>query len=57
MFRKMFKLPYAAHITNDTIIRWVKENSRSLKKNIMERKIMLWSYDEKRQNTKNIDRR
>ena len=44
MFRKIFKLPYTAHITNDEIIKRAKENGRSLKKNIMKRKIQYFGH-------------
>ena len=43
-FQKMLKVPYTAHITNDEIIKRVKENGRSLKKNIMKRKIQYFGH-------------
>ena len=57
MFRKLLRAPY----TNDEIIKRVKENDldRSLKKNIMKRKIQYFGHkiSKERQSTKNIDRR
>ena len=44
MFRKILKVPYTGHITNDEIIKRVNENGRSLKKNIMKRKIQYFCH-------------
>ena len=58
MYRKILKVPYTAHITNDEVIKRVKESGRSLKKNIIKRKIQYFgNISKKRQNTKNIERR
>ena len=44
MFRKILKVPYTAHVTNDEIIKRVKENGRTLKKNIITRKLQYFGH-------------
>ena len=44
MFRKILKVPYTAHVTNDEIIKRFKENGRSLKKNIITRKLQYFGH-------------